>query len=254
MHQVGQPERQAVDQAGAAAVRRIERLDECQRGFPLHPFVSSSDPVLRDALAHLCIERFGCGDIDRLAREAARAGFRSEALARSCPSGDEDNRHTSLRSLLAVIISRGHDNTISRTTACASGAFLRIRKGNDGRRCVGFAGAMAMAMAMDALMGWPAGLFARIGHPVTWLGALINVLDARSNRHADAPALRRASGIVAALLVIALAAGFRWVLQVEFSTGWSRVVLVGVMSLSLVSPRFLPYRVSAVSRPLLAGD
>jgi adenosylcobinamide-phosphate synthase len=60
---------------------------------------------------------------------------------------------------------------------------------------------MAMAMAMDALMGWPAGLFARIGHPVTWLGALINVLDARSNRHADAPALRRASGIVAALFI-----------------------------------------------------
>ena len=36
---------------------------------------------------------------------------------------------------------------------------------------MGFAGAMAVAMAVDALVGWPAGLFARIGHPVTWLGA-----------------------------------------------------------------------------------
>ena len=44
---------------------------------------------------------------------------------------------------------------------------------------MGFAGAMALAMALDALWGWPGGLFARIGHPVTWLGALINLLDAR---------------------------------------------------------------------------
>ena len=38
---------------------------------------------------------------------------------------------------------------------------------------MGFAGAMAVAMAVDALLGWPSWLFARIGHPVTWLGALI---------------------------------------------------------------------------------
>jgi adenosylcobinamide-phosphate synthase len=94
---------------------------------------------------------------------------------------------------------------------------------------VGFAGAMAVAMAVDALVGWPAGLFARIGHPVTWLGALINLLDARCNRNCDAPALRRAAGIAAALLVIALAAGVGLALQLEFSHGWSRVVLVGMM-------------------------
>src|SRR5258706_11210436 len=80
-----------------------------------------------------------------------------------------------------------------RAHSCASG------RCNDGRRYVGFAGAMVVAMAMDALVGWPAGLFARIGHPVTWLGALIDVLDARCNRNADAPALRRTAGIAAAL-------------------------------------------------------
>ncbi len=119
---------------------------------------------------------------------------------------------------------------------------------------MGFAGAMVVAMAMDALVGWPAGLFARIGHPVTWLGALINVLDARCNRNADAPALRRTAGIAAALLVIALAAGFGWVLQAEYSTGWSRVVLVGVMSWPLVALRSLRDHVAAVARPLQAGD
>ena len=119
---------------------------------------------------------------------------------------------------------------------------------------MGFAGAMAVAMAIDALVGWPAWLFARIGHPVTWLGALINVLDARYNRDADAAALRRAAGFAAALLVIAVAAGFGWALQAEFSTGWSRVVIVGIMSWPLVALRSLRDHVAAVALPLQAGD
>jgi adenosylcobinamide-phosphate synthase len=113
---------------------------------------------------------------------------------------------------------------------------------------------MAVAMAIDALVGWPAWLFARIGHPVTWLGALINVLDARYNRDADAAALRRAAGFAAALLVIAVAAGFGWALQAEFSTGWSRVVIVGIMSWPLVALRSLRDHVAAVALPLQAGD
>ena len=78
---------------------------------------------------------------------------------------------------------------------------------------MGFAGAMVVAMAVDALLGWPGGLFARIGHPVTWLGRLIAALDARWNREADTPLIRRAAGVGAALLVIALAAGVGWIVQ-----------------------------------------
>jgi adenosylcobinamide-phosphate synthase len=119
---------------------------------------------------------------------------------------------------------------------------------------VGFAGAMAVAMAVDALVGWPAWLFARIGHPVTWLGALINVLDARCNRNGDAPALRRAAGIAAALLVFVIAVGVGLALQLEFSHGWSRVVLVGIMSWPFVALRSLRDHVAAVALPLQAGD
>ena len=68
-----------------------------------------------------------------------------------------------------------------------------------------FAAAMAVAMAVDALLGWPDGLFARIGHPVTWLGRLIAMLDGRWNRSADPSWKRRTAGVVAALIVIALA-------------------------------------------------
>jgi adenosylcobinamide-phosphate synthase len=119
---------------------------------------------------------------------------------------------------------------------------------------VGFTGAMVVAMAVDALAGWPAGLFARIGHPVTWLGALINALDARWTRSIDAPALRRAAGVVAALLVIALAAGLGWVLQCALVSGWSRVILTGIIAWPLVALRSLHDHVAAVARPLQAGD
>ena len=59
---------------------------------------------------------------------------------------------------------------------------------------MGFAGAMTVAMIVDALLGWPKGLFARIGHPVTWLGRLITILDVSCNRPADAPVMRRIAG------------------------------------------------------------
>ena len=119
---------------------------------------------------------------------------------------------------------------------------------------MGFAGAMAVAMAVDALAGWPADLFARIGHPVTWLGALINALDARWNRSVDAPALRRAAGVAAALLVIVLAAGLGWLLQCALVSGWSGIVLTGIIAWPFVALRALHDHVAAVARPLQAGD
>jgi adenosylcobinamide-phosphate synthase len=119
---------------------------------------------------------------------------------------------------------------------------------------VDFAGAMAVAMALDALLGWPGGLFARVGHPVTWLGALINVLDARWNRNTDTPALRRAAGIAAALSVIALAGGLGWVVQTAFPSGWSRAVFIGILAWPFVALHSLRDHVAAVASPLQAGD
>ena len=119
---------------------------------------------------------------------------------------------------------------------------------------MGFAGAMAVAMAIDALVGWPAALFARIGHPVTWLGALIHALDTRWNRDGDSPALRRAAGIAAALMVIALAAGLGWTLQAACPAGWGRMVLIGILAWPLVALRSLHDHVAAVAAPLQAGD
>lgn len=123
---------------------------------------------------------------------------------------------------------------------------------------MGFAGAMVVAMAVDALLGWPSELFALIGHPVTWLGRLIAGIDAGWNRASAPPALRRAAGIAGTLLVIALAVALGWLLQsllqFIFPWGWIQIALVGVLAWPLVALRSLHDHVAAVAYPLQGGD
>jgi adenosylcobinamide-phosphate synthase len=119
---------------------------------------------------------------------------------------------------------------------------------------LGFAGAMAVAMMIDALTGWPDALFARIGHPVAWLGALIDTMDGRLNRTSDAPWLRCAVGVATALVVIVLAAGLAFAVQMAIGPGWSRMVLLGVLAWPFVALRSLQDHLAAVARPLQAGD
>jgi len=113
---------------------------------------------------------------------------------------------------------------------------------------------MAVAMAVDALLGWPAPLFARIGHPVTWLGRLITTVDIAWNRPSDPPAFRRAAGVAGALVVIAVSAALGWVLQSVLALGWIQFVLVGILAWPLVALRSLDDHVAAVASPLQAGD
>ncbi|KIU45415.1 MULTISPECIES: adenosylcobinamide-phosphate synthase CbiB [Bradyrhizobium] len=119
---------------------------------------------------------------------------------------------------------------------------------------MGFAGAMVVAMAVDALIGWPSPLFARIGHPVTWLGWLINLLDGAWNRTSDPSPFRRAAGAAAAILVIALAAALGWAVQSMLASEWAGVVVVGVLAWPQVALRSLHDHVAAVAKPLVSGD
>ena len=113
---------------------------------------------------------------------------------------------------------------------------------------------MAVAMVLDALVGWPDRLFAHIGHPVTWLGRLIDELDRRWNREQHSPWMRRAAGAAATLVVIAVAGGLGWLLQMRLASGWNHVFFLGVLAWPFVALRSLYEHVSAVARPLEAGD
>jgi adenosylcobinamide-phosphate synthase len=119
---------------------------------------------------------------------------------------------------------------------------------------VGFAGAIAVALAVDAVLGWPERLFRSIGHPVTWLGGLIDRVDEACNRSSHPPALRRAAGVIATLVVIALPTILASVVQAQLTTGWSRLVVAGILAWPLVALRSLHDHLTAVVRPLQSGD
>ena len=119
---------------------------------------------------------------------------------------------------------------------------------------MGFAGAMVVAMAIDIVVGWPAKVFARIGHPVTWLGALINCADQRWNHVDDTPAMRRAKGVAACLLTVATAVVPALMIQSALPSGWFGVVLLGIVAWPLIAARSLYDHVTAVAAPLERDD
>ena len=113
-------------------------------------------------------------------------------------------------------------------------------------------GAMAVALALDAAIGWSGAVFDRIGHPVTWMGRLIGTLDRRWNE-GDAQARRRAgqltvAGTLAAVLVPAI------ILQSALSDGLTAMLVTGVLAWPLVAARSLHDHVQAVALPLAEGD
>jgi adenosylcobinamide-phosphate synthase len=62
-----------------------------------------------------------------------------------------------------------------------------------------------LALLIEALVGYPDWLVRAIGHPVTWIGRLIGALDKGWNREGDDARRRRLMGVLAALLVVAVA-------------------------------------------------
>ncbi|GAB1378260.1 adenosylcobinamide-phosphate synthase CbiB [Pararhodobacter aggregans] len=113
-----------------------------------------------------------------------------------------------------------------------------------------FAASMLIAMAIDAAIGWPDALYRRIGHPVTWIGALIAALEARLNRGAA----RRAKGVLTALVVIGLTGGLAGLVVALLPGGWPGTLIAGVLAWPLVAIRSMHQHVAAVARPLAAGD
>jgi adenosylcobinamide-phosphate synthase len=70
-----------------------------------------------------------------------------------------------------------------------------------------------LALLIEAIFGYPDWLVRTIGHPVTWMGRLIDVLDRALNRESMSAARRRAAGAFAVLVIIAVAAIIAYALE-----------------------------------------
>jgi adenosylcobinamide-phosphate synthase len=108
----------------------------------------------------------------------------------------------------------------------------------------------ALAMLIELCAGYPQALVGAIGHPVTWIGRLIALLDKRLNRDNDDPAWRRYAGIVAVLLLLGVVGAIAVVVEHELLRlpfGW--LALAAVAS-TLIAQRSLHRHVADVAAAL----
>jgi adenosylcobinamide-phosphate synthase len=107
-----------------------------------------------------------------------------------------------------------------------------------------------LALLIEALVGYPDRLVGAIGHPVTWIGALIARLDAGLNRADRSPQARRISGVVSVAIVVAVAAAAA--LLVERTLLWLPlgILLTAIAASTLTAQRSLYAHVAAVATAL----
>lgn len=110
---------------------------------------------------------------------------------------------------------------------------------------------LALALVVEAAIAYPGALFRAIGHPVSWLGALVAILDRWLNREAWPLLLRRLAGVaaVAALLAVALAAGLGLEAAARAAGPAGGVVMVVAVA-TLIATGSLDRHVAAVARAL----
>ncbi len=112
----------------------------------------------------------------------------------------------------------------------------------------------ALSVLFEALLGYPAGLVRRIGHPVIWIGRLILVLDHRLNRPGSAPGRRRLMGVVTVALVLAAAALPALALEVLLRPLPFGIIILGLAGSSLIAQRSLHWHVARVAEALEGGS
>lgn len=113
---------------------------------------------------------------------------------------------------------------------------------------------MLVALCVDAVLGWPDRLFRAIGHPVTWIGKMVDALDRWINLEGADEGARRVAGIVTVAVVVGAAAEIAGVVTWALPAGSPGIVLAGILAWPLVAMRSLRDHVRAVAGPLAAGD
>lgn len=114
--------------------------------------------------------------------------------------------------------------------------------------------AMVVALATEGAFGWPDRLYRAIGHPVTWIGRLINHMDQRFNLPEDEPEEKRKWGRITLLIVLAAAILPTALIAALLPNGWVGLILTGLLAAPLVAPRSMYRHVADVARPLKDGD
>ncbi|WP_298380810.1 adenosylcobinamide-phosphate synthase CbiB [Azospirillum sp.] len=112
---------------------------------------------------------------------------------------------------------------------------------------------LAAALVVEAAVGFPDALYARIRHPVVWIGALITHLDHALNQERDSFDRRKAFGVLALLVLLltvgGVAVAVAWLCRL-LPFGW---LLEAVLASTLLAQRSLHEHVAAVAEGFRKG-
>jgi len=110
-----------------------------------------------------------------------------------------------------------------------------------------------LAMLIELGIGYPQRLVSVVGHPVTWIGALIGWLDRLLNRGAAIP-LRRAAGILAVVVVLALVGAIAWLAQWQLLRLPFGILIIAGLAGTMIAQRSLHRYVANVASALELQD
>lgn len=109
---------------------------------------------------------------------------------------------------------------------------------------------LVIALGIEAVIGWPALLHGLIRHPVSWIGALISLLERNLNSALQSDTRRRLLGILALGIVLLVTGGVAWIISSVLRAipyGW---LVEALLCASLLAARSLYDHVAAVLRGL----
>jgi adenosylcobinamide-phosphate synthase len=113
---------------------------------------------------------------------------------------------------------------------------------------------VALALGLEALLGYPAALNRLAGHPVAWPAALIEALERRWNRPTSSDGRRRRLGLVLVVLLVAASVLLGGAVQGLLGASLPALALVALVGTVGLAQRSLHDHVAAVLAPLRAGD
>jgi adenosylcobinamide-phosphate synthase len=109
-----------------------------------------------------------------------------------------------------------------------------------------------LALLIEAIVGYPDWLVQAIGHPVTWVGRLVGMLDATLNREDMSRTSRRAAGVISLLVVVGATVVVARCVELGLLRFWLPlgVLLAAVPASTLIAQRSLYGHVERVASAL----
>lgn len=107
-----------------------------------------------------------------------------------------------------------------------------------------------LALAIEAAAGYPAWLYRAIGHPVTWMGAWLSVLERWLNRPAWSSGRRRAAGLLALVLLLGATGLVSYAAQSLLGRSAAGIGVLAVLAATLPAQRSLHDHVRDVAAAL----